>query len=80
MMIRERLQAFIRDSFFADGFADDDSFLRCGIIDSLGVMQLVEFIEAEFGIEVSDPELVPENFDSLARVAAYVERKRSRAA
>ena len=67
------------DSFFVDGFADDESFLKSGIIDSLGMMDLVAFLEKEFGVSVTNAELVPENLDSLANLCAFVERKRSSA-
>ncbi len=74
--IRDHLKTFIRDSFFAEGFSDEDSFLGTGIIDSLGVLQLVSFVETEFGFKVTDADLVPENFDSVARVAQYIESKK----
>jgi acyl carrier protein len=76
-MVRDRIRRFIAESFLIDRFADDDSFLGTGIIDSLGVMQLVSFIEAELGVAVADSDLLPENLDSVAAVAAFVERKRS---
>jgi acyl carrier protein len=80
MRTRERVRGFIRESFFVDDFRDDDSFLGNGLIDSLGVMQLVSFVESEFAIRVEDEDLVPDNFDSVERVAAFVDRKRARAA
>jgi len=78
--VRERLRRFIQDSFLIDDFRDEDSFLATGMVDSLGLMQLVAFIESEFSMKVGDAELVPENFDSVASVAAFVERKLARAA
>ncbi len=75
MDARERVRQFIRDSFLVDDFADDDSFLANGIIDSLGILQLVTFLEAEFSLSVPDSELLPENFDSVDKVTAFVERK-----
>jgi acyl carrier protein len=78
--VRERLRRFIQDSFLIDDFQDEDSFLATGMVDSLGLMQLVAFIESEFSMKVGDAELVPENFDSVASVAAFVERKLARAA
>ncbi|NVJ22566.1 MULTISPECIES: acyl carrier protein [Myxococcus] len=75
MSIRERIRTFIVDTFFVDEFGDDDSFLRKGLIDSTGMMELVAFVEQDFGIKLEDKELVPENLDSLTRVAAFVERK-----
>jgi acyl carrier protein len=81
MDTRERLRRFIRDAFFVDDFGDDDSFLATGIIDSLGVMQIVAFVEAEFSVRVPETDLVPDHFDSLSKLTAYVERvSRERAA
>lgn len=58
-------------------YADDASLLREGIIDSLGVVELVTFLQAHFGLKVDQNEVRPENFDSVARLAAYVRRKQS---
>lgn len=80
MQPADRISAFIKTTFFVDDFSNDDSFLGTALVDSLGIVQLVGFVEQEFGIKVSDPELVPENFDSVNRVAAFVERKQSTAA
>ncbi|GMT96134.1 hypothetical protein KH5H1_02530 [Corallococcus caeni] len=77
MSTRDTLRTFIIDTFFVDDFADDDSFLRKGLIDSTGMMELVAFIETEFHIKLDDKELVPENLDSLSRVVAFVDRKQS---
>ncbi len=73
---RERIRRFIVDTFFVESFSDEESFLRSGIIDSLGMLDLVAFLESEFGIKIYDEELVPQNLDSLANVAAFAERKR----
>jgi acyl carrier protein len=72
----ERIRRFIEETFIVDGFADDDSFLRTGVIDSTGMMELVLFLEREFDIKIADTELLPRNLDSIARAAAFVERKR----
>ncbi|ATB33027.1 acyl carrier protein [Melittangium boletus] len=77
MSVRDRIRNFIVDTFFVDDFGDDDSFLRKGLIDSTGMMELVAFIETEFGIKLEDTELVPENLDSLSRVVAFVGHKQS---
>lgn len=63
--------------YSTDGFtyADDASLLREGIIDSLGVVELVEFVQSRFGVRVDQQEVVPDNFDSVSRLAAYVRRK-----
>ena len=51
---------------------DDASFLEQGIIDSLGFMELVAFVEKEYGIKVAPQDLVPENFDSLNKLSRYI--------
>ena len=56
-------------------YADDVSFLEEGIVDSMGIMELVMFVGETFGITVEDEELVPDNFDSVSKVAAYIRRK-----
>ena len=56
--------------------AEDQSFLESGIIDSTGLLELVAFVEQRFGIAVADPELLPENLDSLQNISAFIARKR----
>jgi acyl carrier protein len=77
--IRKKVRSFIRDSFLLaaenSDFKAGDSFLERGIIDSTGVLELVNFIEETFSISVEDEELVPENLDSLDRISSYIERK-----
>ncbi len=73
---RHHIRNFIAETFFVADFEDDASFLRTGIIDSMGMAEMVSFLEQTFGIAVADAELVPDNLDSLDRVVAFVERKR----
>jgi acyl carrier protein len=54
----------------------DDSLLAQGILDSLAVLELVEFLQREFQIQIGGDELLPENLDTLNRIAAFVARKR----
>jgi acyl carrier protein len=58
-----------------EGFSDDDSFLEQGIIDSTGILELVSHLEESYGIEVADDELIPDNLDSIHRIAGYLSRK-----
>jgi acyl carrier protein len=44
-------------------------------IDSTGILELVDFIEKEFGISINDDELIPENLDSIKNVSAYLDKK-----
>jgi acyl carrier protein len=81
MHIESKIKEYIATNllFSAGGFAypDDASFLREGIIDSIGVMELVSFVQSTFKLEVDQAEVTPENFDSVARLAAFVRRKQS---
>jgi acyl carrier protein len=54
---------------------DSEALLESGILDSLGVLDLVQFIEKEFSILVSDDELTPENFQTIDRIAAFIRTK-----
>jgi acyl carrier protein len=53
-----------------------DELLQSGILDSLGILQVVTFIEQEYGFTVSDDDLVPENFQSIDRISAFIQGKR----
>lgn len=75
---RDKVRAFIVENFLFgkdDGLKDVSSFLDEGIIDSTGILELVSFLEEEFGIAVEDEELIPENLDSVANVTAYLQKK-----
>lgn len=53
----------------------DDSFLGEGIIDSIGIIELVRFIEAGYGIKTKPADIVPENFDTLNNLERYINKK-----
>jgi len=79
MTVRNAIQRFIFENFLVglreDELSDTDSFLEKGIIDSTGVLELVSFVEQTFGFDVEDEELVPDNFDSVAKLEAYIQNK-----
>lgn len=54
---------------------DEQDLLQSGIVDSLGILELVNFLAEEFDIAVSDDELLPENFSSIRSLTGFVERK-----
>jgi acyl carrier protein len=82
--IRESLREFISKSILplarVASFTDDDSFLEKAILDSTGVLELVGHIEKEYGIRFEADELVPDNLDSINRIADFVTRKTAGAA
>ncbi len=77
MLIKDRVREYVLRNFYVDGatLSDSDSLLERGVIDSTGVMEIIQFVESEFGVRVADTEIVPENLDSIAGIGAYVLRK-----
>ncbi len=77
--IEKELKTYVVETFLfgqgGDELQRDDSLLEQGIVDSTGVLEIVAFLEEKWGISVEDEELVPENFDSLASLTAFVEKK-----
>lgn len=57
--------------------SDDDQLVESGIIDSMGVMTLLGFLEEKFNIQIPGEELMPENFATVNTIAALVERQRA---
>jgi acyl carrier protein len=76
---RDILRGFITEHFLSKAglgsFSDEESFMEKGIIDSTGILELLEFIEGNFSIRVEDDEIIPENLDSLDKVASFIHRK-----
>ena len=58
-------------------YSDDASFVEEGIIDSMNVMELILFVEENFNLEVADEEIVPENFNSVRKMADYIRHKKA---
>ena len=78
LSVLERVRSFVTGNFYVPDPAslkDEASLIDAGIVDSTGVMEIVQFIETELGVKVADAEIVPENVDSVARIAAFVGRK-----
>ena len=77
--VEETIRPFIAEKilFSGNGYShpDDASFLEEGIVDSMGIMEQVMFVEETFDIKVEDEELVPDNFDSVSKLAAYIRRR-----
>lgn len=74
-IVKDRIKKFIKDNFIlSDKFSlkDDDSFMGKGIIDSTGILELVEFIQQEFSMKVEDEEIAPDNLDSLNKLTAFI--------
>jgi acyl carrier protein len=81
MDTRKELREFVFNNFLMARsdieLQDTDSLYDKGIIDSTGVLELVDFIEEKYGIHIADEELTPENLDSIDKICGYLERKRA---
>lgn len=76
--IEQRIQAFLLEKFplaRKAGIGKDTALLEKGILDSLGILDVVSFLEAEFSLVISDEELVPENFQTLGLLSEFVAKK-----
>ena len=62
-----------------DELSPDDDLIELGIVDSISIARIVQFVEETFAIELRDEDIVPEIFGTLARIRALVERRRSSA-
>ena len=74
--IERDVRAFISENFIMDDdegeLERDASLTQSGVVDSMGVLELIMFIEERFGIKVPDEDTLPENLDSVARITDYV--------
>lgn len=77
--IKGEMRQFIINNYLRDAenarLSDDDSFLEQGIIDSIGVIELTNFIQREYDIKIEVAEIIPENFDTLNNLERYITRK-----
>ncbi len=76
---RSDLKEFIVKAFLFGNknqtFADSDSFMDKGIVDSTGILELTSFIEKKYGIAIEDEEMVPDNLDSINNLVGFIARK-----
>ena len=79
--VAKQVREFIVENFLMGQedvkFADGDSFMETRLIDSTGILEVIQFLEDTFEITVEDDEMIPENLDSVANIAAFVGRKTS---
>jgi acyl carrier protein len=83
MNVQERVRQFIVENFYVSNpaeLADDTLLVTGGYVDSTGMLEIVAFLESEFGIRIADTETTPENLESIARIAAFVARKKEKPA
>jgi acyl carrier protein len=77
--VPERVRQFVAENFYVtdpSDLGDDVSLINSGLVDSTGMLEVISFLETEFGIRVAEQETVPANLETIGRIAAFVERKR----
>jgi acyl carrier protein len=81
--MRATLRTYIMDNFLMSDdeslLEDGQSLLDTGVIDSTGVLELIQYLEETFGFAVDDEELIPENLDSVDNLVAFIGRKQQAA-
>lgn len=79
--IKDKVRAFILNEFMADmdpsELTDDMSFESAHLVDSVGMMDLILFVEETFEFEVENEEALPENFDSIVNLIGYITKKQA---
>jgi acyl carrier protein len=83
MTVAAQITRFIVENFYVaepERLSPDTSLIAEGIVDSTGMLEVIAFLEADLGVAVDDREAVPENLETIGRIAAFVERKRAAAA
>ena len=77
----QKIREFIFENFLFDEeeetLDDNDSFLEQGIIDSTGILELIDWLAETFGITIEETEIIPDNLDSVNRIVAFVQSKKS---
>ena len=73
------LRKFILENYLytedESALKDDDSFLDSGILDSMGILEVIDLLNEVFSIEVEDDEMIPDNLDSINDLLAFIKKK-----
>jgi len=79
MDIKDKIIEFIRENFIAGrtdiSLGSDESLIEAGVMDSTGVLELVEFLESTFNIVIEDEELIPENLETIDNIVGFLKSK-----
>jgi acyl carrier protein len=81
--LREQIRTFVLENYLftsdPKALGLDDSLLGRGIVDSTGMLEIIFFIEEQLGVKVKDEEMIPDNLDSVTKIANFVSGKRQAA-
>lgn len=77
--VAEQTKRFILKNYLftedLSALEDDGSLMQTGVMDSTGILELIMFLEDNFGVKVNDEEMIPENLDSVNAIARFVVSK-----
>ena len=77
--VKDTVMNFIRENFImgrSDVALDEKvSLIDSGVMDSTGVLELVEFLESQYSIKIDDEELVPENLETIENIINFLMTK-----
>jgi acyl carrier protein len=79
LTVQARARRFVVENFYAadpSEISDDTSLITSGLVDSTGMLEVIAFLESEYGIKIEDREMVPANLETINRIAAFVARKK----
>jgi len=83
MDFERRIKDYVTGELLYDrdvaGLADDDSLLGPGLLDSVSILRMVAWLEEEFGVSIPDEDVVPDNVETVTRLAALVRTKQGAA-
>ncbi len=78
-MHEEKIKSYILSDIIKDGtrleLAANDNLIDSGVINSLGIMKIVNYLESTYKISISDDEILLDNFESLGAISKFVESK-----
>ncbi len=77
--MKDQILKFLYDDSLKEEFEDldnDDSLLELGIIDSFKMLELIDYIQKEFGIDIDEDDMLPENFDSINAIVEFIGSKK----
>jgi len=80
MTAEDKIRLYVLENYMFTNdqseLSNDDSFLEKGILDSTGILEIINLLEDSFGIAVEDDEMIPENLDSVSNILRFIERKK----
>lgn len=82
MTTQAKIREFIIANFYLPDpskISDETPLVTGGIVDSTGMLEVIAFLEEQFGIQIADTDTTPANLDTIGRMVAFVERKRAAA-